>query len=126
MSGKTYTLTAEIRTANPHDVGAYLSHHPGPWAVTKKVTGFTIMAQMSGESARLLNRRLLSALKRIEKRTTIQAEWKHNGTVWRFFAYVVKGNRRISICAPRRDSRGPYLPCRAELRTKYSNNQRIE
>ncbi len=97
MSRKTYTLTAEIRTANPHDVGAYLNYVFTPWSVTRTITGFMIEAQMTGESARLLNRRLLSSLKRIEKKTTLQAEWKHNGSAWRFFGYMMKGNRRRSV-----------------------------
>jgi hypothetical protein len=46
---------------------------------------------MEGESAKDLNRRLLSALRRAEKKTRLRAEWTaEDGTVYRFFDYVLK------------------------------------
>ena len=48
---------------------------------------------MKGESARELNRAFLSALRRIEKKTTLRAEWTHDGLTERFFDYVPKGVR---------------------------------
>jgi hypothetical protein len=52
---------------------------------------FIIEAVMEGTSAKELNRTLLSALRRVEKKTTIRAEWtSHNNTTQRFFDYVLK------------------------------------
>ena len=50
-----------------------------------------IEAEMEGESARELNRSLLSALRRAEKKTRLRAEWaSDNGTTQKFFDYVLK------------------------------------
>lgn len=46
---------------------------------------------MEGASAKELNRTLLSALRKVEKRTTLHAEWTSgDGTTERFFDYVLK------------------------------------
>jgi hypothetical protein len=59
-------------------------------------TGLLVAAKLEGESARDLNRALLSALRRVERRTTLRAEWSSAGTVERFFDYAAKGTRTIS------------------------------
>ena len=47
--------------------------------------------KLEGESAKELNRELLSALRRVEKKTRLRAEWtSEDGTVYRFFDYVLK------------------------------------
>jgi len=52
---------------------------------------FIVAAEMEGASARELNRTFLSALKKVEKRTTLYAEWtSDDGTTERFFDYVLK------------------------------------
>jgi len=51
---------------------------------------FEVEAQMEGASARDLNRTLLSALRKVEKRTTLRAEWTCGDTTQRFFDYVLK------------------------------------
>jgi hypothetical protein len=46
---------------------------------------------MERDSARDLNRTFLSALRKVEKRTTLRAEWvSADGTSERFFDYVLK------------------------------------
>ncbi len=50
---------------------------------------------MDGSSAKDLNRRILSALRRVEKRTRLRAEWTgDDGRVDRFFDYVLKSTGR--------------------------------
>ncbi len=52
---------------------------------------FIIEAEMTGDSAKELNRTFLSTLRRIEKKTRLRAEWtSDNGTAQRFFDYVLK------------------------------------
>ncbi|MGO8871128.1 MAG: hypothetical protein ACLQPH_06945 [Acidimicrobiales bacterium] len=46
-----------------------------------------------GSDPRALNRELLSALRRVERRTRLRAEWTANGVIHRFFDYVPKGSR---------------------------------
>jgi hypothetical protein len=48
---------------------------------------------MEGTDARDVNRRLLSALRRAERRTRLRAEWTAGGTTYRFFDYVPKAER---------------------------------
>jgi hypothetical protein len=55
---------------------------------------FLVDASVEGESARDLNRDLLTALRHGEKRTRLRAEWTWNGTTERFFDYVPKGTKK--------------------------------
>jgi len=48
---------------------------------------------MHGESAKDLNRTLLSALRKVEKKTTLRAEWTADGVTERYFDYVLKATR---------------------------------
>ena len=56
--------------------------------------GFQVAALVAGDTAKELNRRLLSAMRRIEKRTRLRAEWTCDGITERFFDYVSKGTRK--------------------------------
>ena len=56
--------------------------------------GFDVEADLEGESARVLNRLILSELRRAEKRTRIRAEWTSGDTVEQFFDYALKGTRK--------------------------------
>ena len=58
--------------------------------------GFHVVATLSGESAHDLNRSLLSALRRVERRTRLRAEWTTGGVTVRFFDYVSKDCRPAS------------------------------
>ena len=58
--------------------------------------GFEVEADLRGESARDLNRMLLSEMRKAERRTRIRAEWASGNTVEKFFDYVPKGSRKIS------------------------------
>ena len=51
---------------------------------------FVVEAKVEGASAKELNRTLLSALRKAEKRTTLCAEWTSSDTTERFFDYVLK------------------------------------
>ncbi len=62
-------------------------------AIETTETGLRVRVQLEGERARDLNRAVLSALRRVERRTTLRAEWTSGTTVERFFDYVPKGIR---------------------------------
>ncbi len=56
---------------------------------------FLVETAMEGPSAKDLNRSVLSALRRIEKRTRLRAEWTdEGGEVSRFFDYVLKSSTK--------------------------------
>ena len=52
---------------------------------------------MVGESARYLNRTLLSALRKVEKKTRLRAEWASGKRIERFFDYVPKSAHRVIL-----------------------------
>jgi hypothetical protein len=62
-------------------------------AVTETGDGLHVVGVMDGADAREVNRRLLSALRRVEKRTRLRAEWTGSGHIYRFFDYVPKSTR---------------------------------
>jgi hypothetical protein len=50
-----------------------------------------VEAELAGESPKELNRSLLSALRRAEKKTRLRSQWTApDGTVERYFDYVLK------------------------------------
>jgi predicted RNA binding protein with dsRBD fold (UPF0201 family) len=91
MSVKRFTLAARVSTESPEPVRRALRELLPGGSITRAGDDFQIEGTMRGESARDLNRALLSALRRIEKRTRLRAEWTSGGTTARFFDYVPKG-----------------------------------
>ena len=71
-------------------------------AIETTETGLRVRVQLEGESARDLNRAVLSALRRVERRTTLRAEWSSGTTVERFFDYVPKGHPDERLTVHRR------------------------
>jgi hypothetical protein len=60
-------------------------------AVKREGQDFVVEVKADGASARELNRALLSALRKEEKRATLRAEWtSSDGTTEKFFDYVLK------------------------------------
>ena len=94
MPRKVYELTANVSTANPQAIRRVLEDLIESGSVTPIGDGFQVKAKMIGESARELNRTLLSALRKVEKKTRLRAEWAFGKSVERFFDYVPKGSTR--------------------------------
>ena len=61
--------------------------------VTPTPDGLHIDGVMEGDDARDVNRRLLSALRRVERRTRLRAEWTADGSTYRFFDYAFNSER---------------------------------
>jgi tetrahydromethanopterin S-methyltransferase subunit A len=94
MTRKTFALMARVSTENPHAIKRALQELVSTGSVTPTDEGFVVKATMQGEDARELNRTLLSALRRVERKTRLRAEWESGGTTERFFDYVPKGSRK--------------------------------
>ncbi len=94
MTKKTFTLMAHISTENPQAVRPALEELVSKESITATEEGFLVKATMQGESARELNKNLLSALRRVERKTRLHAEWKSGNTTERFFDYVPKGSQK--------------------------------
>jgi hypothetical protein len=91
-----FKLKAKINRADGETIRQALRQLAAVRASAKGAEdGFMVEAEIEGPSAKELNRTLLSALRRVEKKTTLRAEWtSSDSTVERFFDYVLKRTRR--------------------------------
>lgn len=55
--------------------------------------GYHVEGTVMGESARELNRQLLTALRKVERRTRLRSAWTADGVTERYFDYVPKRSR---------------------------------
>ncbi|MGA2377673.1 MAG: hypothetical protein ABSG85_00020 [Spirochaetia bacterium] len=94
MAGKKFTLVASISTERVTQIKEALDNLIKNGSIKKTESGFDITANMTGENARDLNRAFLSALRKVEKKTRLRAEWTSGNTIERFFDYVPKGMRK--------------------------------
>jgi hypothetical protein len=89
----SFHLVADVSSASPDGIRAVVAQL-FPTGVTETAAGASTSRPSSrGESARDLNRTVLSALRKAEKRTRLRAAWTSGGTTERFFDYVPKGSR---------------------------------
>lgn len=96
MVNKQFTLTATVSSDNPPAVKPVIEKFTGTaGTVSQTDKGFEIKAVLDGESARELNRILLSEMRRAEKKTRIRSEWSSGKKVESFFDYVPKGRHRL-------------------------------
>jgi hypothetical protein len=92
-----YFLHARISSDDPGAIEPVLTRMVPHGTVTRPENGqeFVVEGTFDGPSARDLNRSLLSALRQVEKRTRLRAEWTGQGTIQRFFDYVPKSTRKV-------------------------------
>jgi len=96
MVEKRFKLSASISSDNPAAIKPVLERIIGNKGVIKfMVEGFEVNAELCGESARDLNRMLLSELRRVEKKTRIRSEWTSGDMIEKFFDYVPKAAKKI-------------------------------
>jgi hypothetical protein len=103
MAEPVFHLVADVSSADPAAVEQVLRELVRG-GITQIAGGFHLEATMTGASARELNRTLLSALRRAERRTRLRAEWTADGVTERFFDYAAKGSR------PAQPVSGPERP----------------
>jgi hypothetical protein len=84
------TLKARINRSDAETIRQALDELAAKGLVKQQGDEFIVEVQMEGASAKELNRTLLSALRKVEKRTTLRAEWTSGDTTERFFDYVPK------------------------------------
>lgn len=84
-------LKARINRSDAQTIQHALDQLSATGSVRKAGDEFIVEAEAEGASAKELNRTLLSALRKVEKRTTLRAEWaSDDGTSERYFDYVLK------------------------------------
>jgi len=84
------TLKARINRSDAETIQQALDRLRAKGSVKKEGDEFIVAAKFEGTSAKELNRTLLSALRKVEKRTTLRAEWTSGNTTERYFDYVLK------------------------------------
>ena len=88
---RRFRLIAKVSSDDPDGIAAVLERLAGKLGtVERSADGFAIDAEIDGESARDLNRELLSALRAGVKKTRLRAEWTCGGVTERYFDYVLK------------------------------------
>jgi hypothetical protein len=91
MAEKKYKLSAHVSSDNTSAIKSVLERIVGGYGTVKQAAGgFEVKAELKGESARDLNRMLLSELRRAEKKTRLRAEWTLEGNTEKFFDYAHK------------------------------------
>jgi hypothetical protein len=88
MVEKSFKLSAHVSSDNPSAIKPVLELIIGNKGTVKPTSdGFEVTANLVGESARDLNRMLLSEMRRVEKKTRLRAEWTSGSTTEKFFDY---------------------------------------
>jgi len=96
MPEKKFKLSANVSSSNPSAIKSVLERIVGSSGSIKPTSdGFEVKAEFKGESARDLNRMLLSELRRAEKRTRLRSEWACEDTMEKFFDYALKQTKRL-------------------------------
>ncbi|HME53000.1 MAG TPA: hypothetical protein VKM55_12335 [Candidatus Lokiarchaeia archaeon] len=96
MDANRFRLVARVSSSNPQAIKPVLEKFITKGSVEKDDDEFIIDAEMQGIDAKELNRSLLSALRKAEKKTRLRAEWtSDDGTTSRFFDYVLRKTSKI-------------------------------
>ncbi len=94
MAKRTFTLIARVSTENPQAIKLALEELISKGSIIPTDEGPLVKATMRGEDVRELNRTLLPAMRRVERKSRLRAEWTSGGTTERFFDYVPKGSQK--------------------------------
>jgi hypothetical protein len=91
VSERKFTLAASVSSANPSAIKSVLERIIGDNGSIKPTgDGFEVKAELKGETARDLNRMLLTELRSAEKKTRLRSEWTTEDTTEKFFDYAHK------------------------------------
>jgi hypothetical protein len=95
VTASRFRLVARVSTDSREKIRPILGELFPGGRIREQGTEFVIEAAMEGGSAKDLNRSVLSALRRVEKRTRLRADWTaDDGHVCRFFDYVLKSTAK--------------------------------
>ena len=97
MSEKKFKLSARVSSATPSAIKPVLERIIGNnGSIKPTADGFEVNAEFKGESARDLNRMLLSELRKAEKKTRIRSEWTSEDTIEKFFDYSLRQTKKVN------------------------------
>jgi hypothetical protein len=91
MTETTYRLSARVSSNDLAAARAVLHELLPDGRIDDDQAELLVEAELAGDSAKELNRSLLSALRRAEKKTRLRSQWTApDGSVERYFDYVLK------------------------------------
>ena len=91
MADMRFRLSARVSSDDLTAAKTVLGKLLPDGAVSEAEGGLLVEAELRGATAKDLNRALLSALRRAEKKTRLRAQWTApDGTTESFFDYVLK------------------------------------
>lgn len=91
MADKSFRLAARVSSSSPGKIESVLKGAIAKGSIRREGDDFVVEAEMTGASAKEMNRSLLSTLRRAEKRTRLRSEWtSQDGVTERYFDYVLK------------------------------------
>lgn len=94
MTPDRFHLVARISSESVSTLRPILSSILPGVSVRSDGVDLVVEGDLEGSSSKDLNRSLLSALRRVEKRTRIRSQWTGpNGVTERYFDYVLKSAR---------------------------------
>ncbi len=97
MSEKKFKLSAKVSSAIPSAIKPVLERIIGNnGSIKPTADGFEVVAEFKGESARDLNRMLVSELRKVEKKTRSRSEWVSEDTIEKFFDYALKQTKKVN------------------------------
>ena len=76
MAGRRFRLSARVSSANPASVRAVLEELLPEGSLSELEGELLVDAELEGATAKDLNRALLSALSKVEKKTRLRAQWR--------------------------------------------------
>lgn len=92
-----FRVVAVISSDGPEAIETVLRERFPASGLSRTPEGdFQVEAVLEGASAKELNRELLSALRRAEKRTRLRSVWSGEGYEERYFDYVLKKRTLLS------------------------------
>jgi phosphoribosylformylglycinamidine (FGAM) synthase PurS component len=84
-------LKAQVSRSEAQTIRRALKQLAAKGSIRKADEDFVVEAEMEGTSAKEMNRILLSALRKVERKATIRTEWTSGDNITeRFFDYVLK------------------------------------
>ncbi len=93
-----FRLKARISSDRPMAIRPVLKGFAANATVREEGDELVFEAELEGNDAKELNRSLLSALRKAEKKTRLRSEWTSaDGTVYGFFDYVLKRTKKGNI-----------------------------
>ena len=95
MADTSFRVSAQVSSDNLAAAKAVLDGLLPQGAVSETEGELLVEAELSGASAKELNRALLSALRRAERKTRLRAQWTSpEGITEHYFDYVLKKTTR--------------------------------